>query len=106
MPAEDRADPSGLDATRLDDVAARLLRSSAAALEGSHELLAHYPDTGDAATQRAVDSLIERAAAALGALTDALARTSRGLAAAARAITPPSGESAPGVAGFRPDPLV
>ena len=111
MPAADRVDPTRLDTTRLDttkldDVAARLARSSAAALEASHELLAHYPDTGDDATQRAVDTFIDQAAAGLGALADALTQTSRGLAAASRASTPQSGESAPGRAGLRPDPLV
>ncbi len=126
MPAEDHVDPTRPDATRLDatrldatrtdatrtdavrldDVAARLARSSTAALEASHELLAHYPDTGDASTQRAVDTLIDQAAAALGALTDALAQTSRRLAAAARVTTPQSGESALGRAVPRRDPFV
>ena len=89
MPAEDRVDPSRLNAnmlnanmlndTLLDAVAARLTRASADALEASHELLAHYPDTGDASTQRAVDALIDQAAEALGALTDSLTEASRGL---------------------------
>ena len=74
MPAEDR-----LDATMLDAVAARLARSSSAALEASFELLAHYADTGDAPTQRAVDTMIDNAADALRALTDSFADTSRGL---------------------------
>lgn len=83
MPAEDRVDPTTLNATTLDAVAARLARSSTAALEASHELLAHYADTGDAPTQRAVDTLIDHAADALRALTDSLADTSRGLQASA-----------------------
>ena len=79
MPAEHRLDP-----TVLDDVAAALSRSGAASLEASHELLAHYSDTGDAATQRAVDALIDQAADTLRALTDSLADASYALQAAAR----------------------
>jgi hypothetical protein len=82
MPAEHRADP-----TLLDAVAAQLTRSSAAALDASHELLAHYSDTGDAPTQRAVDTLIDHAADALRALTDSLADSSRELQAAALPAT-------------------
>jgi hypothetical protein len=68
MPVEHRLDPQLLDA-----LAGALNRSSTAALEASHELLAHYSDTGDAPTQRAVDTLIDHAADALRALTDSLA---------------------------------
>lgn len=78
MPVEDR-----VDATLLDAVAAQLARSSSAALEASYELLAHYPDTGDATTQRAVDTLVDNAADALRTITDSFADTSRGLQAAA-----------------------
>lgn len=74
MPAPDRVDP-----TMPDPLAARLTRSSQAAMEASHELLAHYADTGDAATQRAVDTLIDGAADALQTLTDSLAEAARGL---------------------------
>ena len=72
-----------VDPTLLDAVAARSTRASNAALEASHELLAHYSDTGDASTQRAVDTLIDHAADALRALTDSLAETSRALQEAA-----------------------
>ena len=68
MPAEQRLDPTAFDA-----VAGALKRAGAATLEASHELLAHYGDTGDAPTQRAVDTLIDHAADALRALTDSLA---------------------------------
>jgi hypothetical protein len=51
MPAVDRVDPA-----TLDGLAAQLARSGAAALEASHELLAHYADTGDTSTQRPVDT--------------------------------------------------
>jgi hypothetical protein len=78
MPALDHVDP-----TMLEALAARLTRSSQAAMEASHELLAHYADTGDAPTQRAVDTLIDTAADALQALTDSLAATARGLDAVA-----------------------
>ena len=78
MPAERRVDPSSLD-----DVAAQVTRSSHAALEASHELLAHYSDTGDPPTQRAVDNLIDHAADALRALTDSLADSTRALQVAA-----------------------
>jgi hypothetical protein len=60
----------------LDTLAAELTRSSTAALDASHELLAHYADTGHAPTQRAVETLIEHAADALRALTDSLADVS------------------------------
>lgn len=82
MPADDH-----VDATMLDAVAAPLTRSSSAALEASYELLAHYVDTGDAPTQRAVDTMIDNAADALRALTDSLADTSRSLQAAAGGAT-------------------
>jgi hypothetical protein len=76
MSAVDRVDPAMLDA-----VAAELARSSAAALEASHELLDHYADTGDANTQRIVDTLIDHAAEALQSLTDSLSEASVGLEA-------------------------
>jgi hypothetical protein len=79
MPAAHSVDP-----TWLDVVATQLTRSRTAALEASHELLAHYSDTGDAPTQRSVDTLINHAAEALGALTDSLADASRALQEAAR----------------------
>jgi hypothetical protein len=68
MPAEPRVDPRLLDA-----VAVVLTRSSAAALDASHEVLAHYGDTGDAPSQRALNTMIDQAADALRALTDSLA---------------------------------
>lgn len=75
MPAKHRLDPALLDVvpTPLDAVVAALTRSGVAALDASQELLAHYSDTGDAPTQRAVDTLIEHAADALRAITDSLA---------------------------------
>ena len=68
MPAVHRVDAASLDA-----VAGALARSGAAALDASHELLAHHTDTGDAPTQRAVNTLIEHAADSLRAVTDSLA---------------------------------
>lgn len=65
MPAEHHVDPQLLDALALE-----VARSSAAALEASHELLAHYGDTGSAPAQRAVNTLIQHAADTLRALTD------------------------------------
>jgi len=62
-----------------------LARSSTATLEASNELLAHYGDTGDIPTQRAVDTLLDHAADALRALTDCLAAASGELKAAAAA---------------------
>ena len=76
MPAVNRVDPMMLDA-----VAVEMARSSAAALEATHELLAHCADTGDASTQRAVDTLIDHAAEVLRALTESLAQASHGLSA-------------------------
>ena len=67
------------DSTWLDGVAAELARSSAVALEASDELLAHYGDTGDATTQRAVDALVNQAAGTLSALSECLADSSREL---------------------------
>ena len=87
MPAEHRVDPALLDA-----VAAQLTRSSHAALEASHELMAHYSDTGNPPTQRAVDTLIDHAADALRALSDSLAESTRELQASAlRASAPRRG---------------
>jgi hypothetical protein len=83
MPPEQRLDPRTLDA-----LAGALKRSSTAALDASHELLAHYSDTGDAPTQRAVDTLIDHAADALRALTDSLADLSGELVTAATALAP------------------
>lgn len=74
MPAEHRIDP-----TWLDVVAAELARSSAVALEASDELLAHYGDTGDATTQRAVDALVNQVAGTLNSLSECLGDTSREL---------------------------
>lgn len=82
MPAEHRVDP-----TWLEVVATQLARSSSAALEASHELLAHYGDSGHAPTQRTVDTLINRATGALADLSDSLSDTSRVLAEAARGTT-------------------
>ena len=83
-----------VDPTLLDAVAARSTRAGNAALEASHELLAHYSDTGDASTQRAVDTLIDHAADALRALTDSLAETSRALQEAAVRSTGADGSGA------------
>jgi hypothetical protein len=77
MPTEQHMDP-----TVLDSVVGALRRSGTAALDTSHELLAHYSETGDAPTQRAVDTLIDHAADALRALTDSLADISGELEAA------------------------
>jgi ABC-type transporter Mla subunit MlaD len=82
MPAEHSVDPQLLDA-----LASELRRSSTAALDTSHELLAHYSDTGSAPLQRAVDTLIDHAADALRALTDSLADISAELETAAQAMT-------------------
>lgn len=84
MAAEHHVDPTLLEvAACLDAAATALARTSAAALDASHELLAHYADTGDAATQRAVDTLVNQVLDALGALTDASADTSHTFQAAA-----------------------
>jgi hypothetical protein len=71
MPAERPCDPTLPDAVAA--VAGALTRASATALKTSNELLAHYGDTGDSGTQRAVDTLIDHAADALRSLTDSMA---------------------------------
>lgn len=86
MPAVHAVDP-----VLLDTLAAELTRSSTAALEASHELLAHYSDPGSPPTQRAVDTLIDHAADALRALTDSFADISGELQATAPEATPPQG---------------
>ena len=68
MPAEHRVDPNLLEA-----VTGALSRSSAAAIDASQELLAHYGDTGDAPSQQAVNTMIDHAVGALQALADSLA---------------------------------
>jgi cation transport regulator ChaC len=86
MPAEHQIDP-----TWLDVAATQLARSSAAALDASHELLAHYSDVGERSTQRGVDTLVNEAVGALGTLTERLAETSQALQEAGlRAITSPA----------------
>ena len=70
------------DATSPDAVGAALARTGAATLDASYELLAHYSDTGDAPSQRAVNTLIDHAADTLRALNDSLADISGELAAA------------------------
>ena len=84
-----------VDLTLLDALAAQLTRSSAAALDASHELLAHYSDTGSAPAQRAVDTLIDHAADTLRALTDSFADILAELQTAA----PEATLSHPGAAG-------
>ena len=76
MPAVHREDAASLDA-----VAVALDRSGAAALDASHELLAHYSDTGDSPTQRAVNTLVDHAADTLRALTDSIEEIHAELAA-------------------------
>jgi hypothetical protein len=72
MPAEQPLDPSSLKA-----LAGELSRSGTAARTTSNELLAHYGDTGDDPTQRAVDTLIDHAVGALRAVTASMADSSR-----------------------------
>jgi hypothetical protein len=74
MPAELPRDPTPLSA-----LAGELSLSSTATLTTSNELLAHYADTGDGATQRALDTLIDHAADALRAIADSMADSSREL---------------------------
>lgn len=45
------------------------------AAQAADDLLAHVPDTGDAATGRSVDAFVEEAAAALRVLSGALGAT-------------------------------
>jgi hypothetical protein len=71
MPAKRPCDPTLPDA--LAAVAGALTRASAAALQTSNELLAHYGDTGDYSTQRVLDTTIDHAADALRSITDYLA---------------------------------
>ena len=82
MPAEHHVDQRPLDA-----LAGAVARSGTAALDASHELLAHYGDTGAASTQRAVDTLIVQAADALRSITDTLADTSGELQSTAPSAT-------------------
>jgi hypothetical protein len=87
MPAERHVDP-----TLPDGVAEQLSRLSHAALEASQELVAHYSDTGDASTQRAVDALIDHLADTLQSLADSLADSSREL----RTAEPPTASARQG----------
>jgi len=86
MPAEHHVDPKMLDALALE-----VTRSSTAALEASHELLAHYGDTGSAPAQRAVDTMIHHAADTLRALTDSFADISAELQTSAPEAAPGPG---------------
>ena len=97
MPAEHRVDPAQLDA-----VAAQLTWSRHAVLDASHELVAHYSDTGHGPTQRAVDTLIDHAADALASLTDSLAGCAQELQSAAlQTATPLHRETNRSSAGTR-----
>ena len=69
------------DTTSPDAVVAALARTGAATLDASHELLAHYSDTGDSPTQRAVHTLVDHAADTLRALTDSIEEIHAELAA-------------------------
>lgn len=89
MPAADRVEP-----TLLDAVCARLTRSGTAAMDASHELLAHYADTGDAPTQHAVDTLVDRAAGSLQALAGSLAEAAHELDALSARATRDGGKPA------------
>jgi hypothetical protein len=79
MSAEQHVDPQLLDALALE-----VARSGTAAHDASHELLAHYSDTGSAHAQRAVDTLVDHAADTLRALTDSFADISAELQVSAR----------------------
>jgi hypothetical protein len=89
MPAEHRGEPDLLEA-----VARALSGSGTAVLDASHELLAHYSDTGDGPTQQAVNTMIDHAADALQALTDCLADVSDALQATTAGTTEADGPSA------------
>jgi uncharacterized protein YukE len=79
MAAQPSVDPAVIAA-----VANRLARARDEAFDVSNELLEHYVETGDAASQHAVDQLVEQAADTLRALTDALTDTTRRIRLAAQ----------------------
>ena len=96
MPAPDP------EPTLLDAVSARLTRSGTAAMDASHELLAHYADTGDSPTQRAVDNLVDEAAGSLQMLASSLADAARELDALSARANPDRGEAAVHLHGAGP----
>lgn len=71
--------PPPLDPETVAALADRLARARDEVRSASGELLEHYVDVGDGATQLAVETLAEHAADALGALDDALRESTRAL---------------------------
>ena len=88
--------PSPLDPEAVTALAERLVCARDEVLTASGELLEHFVDVGDGATQLAVELLADHAADALRALDDALGESSRALpdvtvgAAAAPIQSPPA----------------
>jgi hypothetical protein len=71
--------PPPLDPETVAALADRLARARDEVRSASGELLEHYVDVGDGATQLAVETLAEHAADALCALDDALRESTRAL---------------------------
>ena len=74
MPVPSRLDPEAVTA-----LAERLVRARDEVTTASGELLEHFVDVGDGATQLAVELLADHAADALRALDDALGESARAL---------------------------
>ena len=71
--------PSPLDPEAVTALAERLVRARDEVTTASGELLEHFVDVGDGATQLAVELLADHAADALRALDDALGESARAL---------------------------
>jgi len=71
--------PSPLDPETLSALAERLVCARREVTTASGELLEHFVDVGDGATQLAVELLADHAADALRALDDALGESARAL---------------------------
>jgi len=71
--------PSPLDPEAVTALAERLIRARQEVATASGELLEHFVDVGDGATQLAVELLADHAADALRALDDAFGESARTL---------------------------
>jgi len=95
--------PSPLDPEAVTALAERLVRARDEVATASGELLEHFVDVGDGATQLAVELLADHAADALRALDDALGESASALPAVTGG-TPAPAAAAPAPASHRREP--
>jgi hypothetical protein len=88
--------PSSVDPARLVALSVSLDALRAVARDGAEEVLGHFPEVGDRATQSALDGLLEQLADTLRAIDAEAGELTGRLRIAAQSATPPRpGEEAP-----------